>query len=294
MNNPVSFPQERPQPSQARYALTELYLFVMYDRASYNQAFGTDPPTYDPSKPTKSWFDSSAAASTVPVKYQYWGWNTNGQMVQNTFTLSPADAASVNVWGYHPYPPYVPMPTQATRGGTGPGSFPMPPTVLSTQDQANALATAWKLPTSVVVNGTMAGPFPDIFPASELRRPWAILRGGLVFYAGEQIAIQNADGVGAPGHWDLSGNVPQWVSDIPPQPANLNPEGPIPMRALKANEGFVTGGMMDPGPYVGRTDLGAPAAASAPSGGGLTDAQDQRLQRVEDRVNAIAQRFGIS
>jgi hypothetical protein len=67
------------------------------------------------------------------------------------------------------------------------------------------------------------------------------------------------------------------------------------MRALKANESFVTGGMMDQGPYVGRTDL-APAAAiaSAPAVGGLTDAQSQQLQRIEDRVNAIAQRLWIS
>ena len=30
--------------SNNRYPLTELYIFKMYDRASYRQAFGEDPP----------------------------------------------------------------------------------------------------------------------------------------------------------------------------------------------------------------------------------------------------------
>src|SRR5690348_9415044 len=117
MPNPTSTPQEIPQPNEARYLLTNLYLFKLYDRASYQEAFGQSPPTYDPTKPTKSWFDSSAASATGPVSYQYWAWNDSGQVIQKTLTMSPADAMAVNVWGYHVYPPYVPPPTKATRGG---------------------------------------------------------------------------------------------------------------------------------------------------------------------------------
>jgi len=267
--------------SNNRYPLTELYIFKMYDRASYRQAFGEDPPTYDPSKPTKSWLDPSAGAA--PVQYQFWGWDADRQYTHQKFTLSASDAATLNVWGVRPYPPYVPIPTRATRGGTGGGMFPMQPTILSTKTEADALAAAWKLPLSSVMNGAIGGgPFPDTFPADEPRRPWAIFYSGVQFYVGEQIAIQNGSGVGAPGHWDLSGFVPEWVSDIPPLPMTQNPEGPIPMRALKSNERFVTGGIMDPGPYIERSDLPPP------------DTTDQRLQRIEDRVNAIAQRLGIS
>ncbi len=278
MTNPVSLPEELPQPTTPEYGLTALYLFTLYPtRDAYRAAFSAEPPAYDPAKPSKSWFDTSAGAGS----YQYYG----SDLLSQTFTLSPADAAAVNLWGPVAYPVYTPAPTQATRSGG-----PMPPTTLSTKNQADALALAWNL---AAIDETTVDFSNDAYPADETRRPWALVIGISDFYVGEQIAIQNADGVGAPGHWDLSGTFPVWVSDIPVLRATPNPEGPIPMRLLKANEQFTTGGMMDPG-AVYRIDPGQLPATPAVSGGGLTDAQVQQLQRIENGVNAIAQRFGIS
>jgi hypothetical protein len=277
MNKPVSLPQELPQPTTPRYDLTALYLFTLYPtRDAYRTAFSAEPPAYEPTKPSKSWFDTSAGAGS----YQYYG----SDLLSHSFTLSPADAAAVNLWGPLVYPVYTPAPTEATRSGV-----PMPPTTLSTKDQADALAAAWKMPT---IDETTVNFSNDTYPADETRRPWALVIGISDFYVGEQLAIQNADGIGAPGHWDLSGTFPQWVSDIPVLPATPNPEGPIPMRLLKADEQFTTGGMMDPGPYIEL--IPAAPATPAASVGGLTDAQVLQLQRIEDGVNAIAQRFGIS
>lgn len=47
------------------YGIAELYLFPVYQtREAYRQATGVEAPPYDPTLPTKSWCDPSAAQST--------------------------------------------------------------------------------------------------------------------------------------------------------------------------------------------------------------------------------------
>ncbi len=72
---------------------------------------------------------------------------------------------------------------------------------------------------------------------------------------GALLLTRNAQGVGAPGHWDVSSPQPVWVPD-PPAPTgedDTRPPRAMPVRDLLPNEQLYTGMMGILG--VVRTDL---------------------------------------
>ena len=97
--------------------------------------------------------------------------------------------------------------------------------------------------------------FPVVYGVDEMRRMWAVLFKGQAVNAGLLLQVRNAQGVGAPGTWDLSGASPQWNS-APPMVhgrGDALPERPVPTRALLPNERLLVG-LLGVGVVVQRTD----------------------------------------
>jgi len=280
------------QPSTSSYPSGALQLFSQYTRASYLAAFGTDPATYDPARKPKDWFDSSLkGAPTDMVTYNFVDTSTPGTPVINTIQMMVAEASVVNLPGVHSYPAYTIDPTVATETMVGAPPQQLNPATLSTQAQAAALATAWGLSDSAINQWTPGGPIVFTW-GSEMRRVFQIAYGAYQLNVGQYVALMNANGIGAPGHWVFTGPQPVWVTLLPASvPVVLQP-WPEPVRALLPNEALWSG--LFGGSVVYRTDMTSnynPAPAVV--GGGLTAAQDARLTRIEADIAALDRSLGI-
>jgi len=200
--NPVSQPVIPAQPSTEFYGVQELALFQAYSRDSYLAAFGVQAAAYDPTRRRKSWFDSTVDVSdpgNVAV-YHIAGQDQNGNGILKQIVMPAQEAATVNLPGTIQYPPYVVAPTLATRNGN-----PLNPNYLSLQSDAQALMT--QLGGSNLQQEDLPF-FPASYPSDEPRRPWYFLMQGQPVNVGMLLLTRNAQGVGSPGHWD--------VSSIPP------------------------------------------------------------------------------
>ena len=153
----------------------------------------------------------------------------------------------MNLPGAITYPPYVVAPTQTTTGGAVIDAM-----YLSLEADAQALMTT--LGGSGLVAETGNSAFPIVYPPDEPRRMWDFTVNGVVCNAGALLALENANGVGAPGVWQASANGPVWAPD-PPAPTGLNdtrPARPMPVRDLLPNEEFQAG-LMGVSVVVGTT-----------------------------------------
>jgi hypothetical protein len=249
MSTPVSRPVVPAQPNSLAYGTSDLALFTTYTRASYLAAFGQQAPAWDPSRVRKSWFDSTVDTSdpsNVAV-YKVISIDSTGNWGVHQMLMPASEAASVNLPGAVTYPPYSVPPTQVTSGGS-----PINPNYLSLQSDAQALMTALGGTGLLAESGNSV--FPIIYPASEPRRIWDFVIDGQLVNAGALLLAQNANGIGAPGHWDLTSGEPVWKAD-PAPPTGENDARPprwIPVRDLLPNEKLQAGLM---GVSVVRTDL---------------------------------------
>src|SRR5258708_38247186 len=113
---PASLPVSQPQPNAAVFPVQYLTLFKTYTRETYRGAFGVEAPAWDPARPTKSWFDSSAdtsSPSNVAV-YKVLGQDSIGNWTLLQMVIASGEAATVNLTGQVFYPPYSVAPTNAT------------------------------------------------------------------------------------------------------------------------------------------------------------------------------------
>jgi hypothetical protein len=247
--SPVSQPAVPAQPGTAFYPVQDLALFKSYSRESYRAAFGVEAPAYDPARLRKSWFDSTADVSdpkNVAV-YRVVAQDQNGNGILRQIVMPAQEAATVNLPGAIQYPPYIVAPTRATRGGSSMNAI-----YLSLESDAQALMK--ELGGDNLQQEELPS-FPATYPAEELRRPWYFLLRGQPVNVGALLLGRNAQGVGAPGHWDVSSPEPVWVPD-PPGPTGADDTRPprdMPVRDLLPNERLYTGSMGIPG--VERTDL---------------------------------------
>jgi hypothetical protein len=253
---PISTPAAQPQPNQETFAIDALALFHTYTRDSYSAAFGVDAPAWDATRLGKSWFDSTVDTSNLAnvANYLTIGQDPTGAWAVLPYTMPVSEAATVNIAGAIVYPPYVVAPTGATRGGS-----PLNPNYLSLEATAQALMTSLS-GTGLFDDGATVV-YPNVYPPDEPRRSWSFLLNGLALNAGLLLLAQNANGVGAPGHWNVTSAGPTWVAD-PLPPSGLDDTRiprPVPVRPLLPNE------QLEPGPtgfgvQVLRTDLQLAAA----------------------------------
>lgn len=195
-----------------------LNIFPDYpDRATYQNVLGVQAPIFDPSVGfIKEWFDPAAAALPATAVMTYTKFNgdlTNPALV--TFTVLAGAAAKVNLPGKPAYAKYFIQPTDATGTFIAGGltqTVAVQPNTLSMEAQAVALGT---IVGAVVTDRAASNSFVTYnFPADELRREWILTYANAsTAFAGDLIASQNAAGIGAPGHWDTTGNVLNWVVD---------------------------------------------------------------------------------
>jgi hypothetical protein len=99
MTQLISEPVVRPQPDAASYALSELALFPEFTRASYRATFGIDAPPFNPARPVKTWFDSTADTSQYDnvAVYRVLGSDAAGQPALRQLVIPAAEAAAVNL-----------------------------------------------------------------------------------------------------------------------------------------------------------------------------------------------------
>ena len=259
IGTPTSSPAAQPQPNRETFAIDALALFHTYTRESYRATFGVDAPAWDPTRLAKSWFDSTVD-TTQPASAAHYlmvGQDATGTWAVLPYSMPANEAAIVNIPGVILYSPYVIAPTGATRGGS-----PINPAYLSLESQAQALMTALS-GTGLFDDGATAM-LPNVYPADESRRSWSFLWNGRAINVGQLLVQENTQGVGAPGHWDVSSGSPVWIAD-PAPPSGLDdprPPRPTPVRALLPNE-QLEAGPMGFGVQVLRTDLQLAAAEAS-------------------------------
>jgi hypothetical protein len=248
MSTPVSQPVTPTQPDLECYGIQDLALFVSYTRDSYLAAFGVQAPAWDPSLATKTWFDTTVDTSNPAntATYNIVALSSSGVWGLTPLTMPASEAATVNLTGSVTYPAYVVAPTDATSGGAV-----INPAYLSLEADAQSLMNS--LGGSNLTEETGNAAFPIVYPADEARRIWDFYVNGVLCNAGQLIAQMNANGVGAPGSWQIAATGPVWVSN--PAPTGLDstsPAEPMPVRNLLPNE-VLQAGLM--GVSVIRTDL---------------------------------------
>lgn len=247
---PVSLPVIPAQPNKPVYGFGDLGLFVAYTRDSYKAEFGVDAPNWDPSRPVKTWFDTSGGTTyNVPSNV------TNPASIV-PMALSASDAASVNLPGVVPFPAYVIQPTVALRAG-----FPINPIDLSDLTDAQEIAKELGLGASTVFDATPTGPLGVVY-GTETRRMYDILTSKGPLSAGRMLADKLQYGLGRGGKWDM--NAFTWLPDaLPPDGIHSGvsnvPAVPMPIRELLPTEQEQSTLM---GTIIVRTDLVTP-----PNGG---------------------------
>jgi len=96
-----SVPVTPAQPNKPVYPVSALYLFAQFNTPeAYQAAAGEAPPTFDPTKRPKNWFDSSVdltdpAATVVYSAYRLS--KVTGGWSYTIIAMSAAEAASVNL-----------------------------------------------------------------------------------------------------------------------------------------------------------------------------------------------------
>lgn len=277
MSTPVSQPVTPAQPDLECYGIQSLALFVSYTRDSYLAAFGVQAPVWDPTRVTKTWFDSTVDTSNPAntATYNIVSVNSSGVWELTPLTMAATEAASVNLTGSVTYPAYAVAPTDASSGGAV-----INPQYLSLQSQAQALMT--QLGGTALTEETGNAAFPIIYPSDEPRRIWDFYVNGILCNAGQLLAQQNANGVGAPGAWQITVNGPVWTPTVEPTGLNdTRPARPMPVRNLLPNEQLQAGLM---GVSVIRTDLEQQAEAQA---GQFTPDDRATLQQIYQMLSSL-------
>lgn len=279
MATPTSLPVIPPQPDLLAYGIQELGLFKTCTRGSYVSTFGVQAPAWDPTRVTKTWFDTSVDASdpaNVAV-YKIAAPDQNGVWALRQMVLPAQEAATVNLPGAVTYAPYAIAPTQTSTGGAL-----IDPVYLSLEADAQALMTT--LGGSGLVAETGNAAFPILYPPDEPRRVWDFTVNGVSCNAGTLLAAEHANGIGAPGSWQTTATGPAWVP-APPALTGVNdarPARPMPLRDLLPNETLQAGLM---GVSVVRTDLQQQQNAQA---GEFTPDDRATLQQIYQIVSKLA------
>jgi hypothetical protein len=266
-----------PQPDLECYGIQSLALFVSYTRDSYLAAFGVQAPAWDPTRLTKTWFDSTVDTSNPAntATYNIVAVNSSGVWGLQPLSIAAGEAATVNLTGSVTYPPYTVAPTDATSGGAV-----INPDYLSLQSDAQALMAT--LSGTDLTEETGNASFPILYPADEPRRIWDFYVNGILCNAGQLLLQMNANGIGAPGSWQITASGPVWTST--PSPTGLTDTSaprPMPVRNLLPNEQLQTGLM---GVSVIRTDLEQQQEAQA---GQFTPDDRATLQQVYQMLSSL-------
>jgi hypothetical protein len=288
------------QPDQPQYQISALNLFPVYStRAAYQQSTGRQAPPFDPAQPVKQWLDPA------PTGQPYYIFDPAAVATNyvSQLSLSPAQAATVNLPGPYNYPPYVVAPTDAQEYGPSGPLGPVNLDLICLQSDAQQILDEIQFlypNQKLSVQQENTGVFYYVW-GTDPRRAWYIMPAtgwtptGVCLNAQKLIEAKNANGIGAPGHWVLEGAGPMWFYDRPPvePPAGAAPLA-VPIRNLLPNEQIVhlPGSLFNQSGtwVVERTDLPQPAPPET------TDQQfadlKSKLTAIQTSVSAIQVKLG--
>ena len=99
MAKPVSEPSTPMQAQSDSYPVAELALFRAFTRETYRAAFGVEPPAFDPTRPVKAWFDTTADTSNGAnlAVYRVVDRDSRGSPVFRQMVIPAAEAETVNL-----------------------------------------------------------------------------------------------------------------------------------------------------------------------------------------------------
>lgn len=280
---------EQPQPTADSYQTANLMLCEYaetggWTRALYYARTGQQAPPRDTGRQIKRWADSSVAHLPAGqlVSYKVLRTDESGKLAVMGMTITAGEAAAFNLPGVYTYPRYTIEPTKALVVSPDGQTTPLSPAYLTTEDEAKKLAA--EIGSTAPTENKPTGAFSDYFPPEEPRRAWVTIWKGAELQCSIYVAMKYANGIGAPGHWNLDGPAPAWVSEVNKTGAmDTRPEVLIPVRALKANEEIRCTPF---GCLVFRTDRGA-GTSTGQAAGGLTAGQDALLKRIGADVSNI-------
>jgi hypothetical protein len=216
------------------------YLYPVYDRASYEAAFGKQPPAFDATRAVKRWFTADAVTSFRCVQVG----TDDGTAPLN---LDAATAAAVNIPG--PYR-YDPTPWNGALSN----------------DDIIALAG---LIGGTVQEAHSVGIAPDA--------SWPVITaGGYTQVAGVLVAQWYAAGKNRIGHWHLV-NGHLILDPAPEQPVDgVTPKAeiPQPLKPLLPGQKIVRAGVMNTLWIQDPTDI------TSPAGGSFTDSDRALLYAI--------------
>jgi len=249
----------------------ELPGFDIYTRASYMTRFGEPAPPADSKRKAKAWVGSGTFYFLQGMA-----------LVQMTVPVADHD---VNIEGAGPFPPNMLAPTHASSRGQG--GNPYNPLYLSLEADVRSLMDELKGKDLVEEGQNRFNPI--FYPPEELRREWEFtIPNGVKVNAGALLFIRNMQGIGAPGHWDLSHPNPSWVAEHPTPDLTQGPWGP-PCRPLDPNESIGPTGIFGAATLI-TTTPDAPNSTPAAAADGYTQADRDRDNTILAIVEQLAQK----
>lgn len=254
----------------------ELPGFEIFTRDSYFKKFGKPAPPADPNRRPKAWLGVGT----------FWF-----PQDQSLIRLSvPVNENEVNIDGAGPFEKFVLAPTKTHTADGGPEALYNP---LYLSHEADARALMAELGGSNLADdGQVGGPWPAlVYDPNDPRREWEFnAANGVRVNAGSLLYVRHQQGVGSPGRWDLSGQLPTWVPAHPTTATPSNP-WPKPCRALLPNEKIGPSGIFGlPAVFI---DDGKGSGTTTAGAGGYTQADRDRDAETNRTVKQIATRFGL-
>jgi hypothetical protein len=275
--------QVKAQPPLARYSLAELELFPRLTREGYRERHGEQAPAWDKTRRIQRWFDTAALEGEGDprermVSYEVFD-AAKGEF--RTMRMTAWEAGTPNLPGVVSYPKYVVAPTRAVLRSVIDGTeTPLNPNYLCELEEARQVARELGVDEGGVRQSDFGGPWRHVWNG-ETRRLWTVEWKGMRLQASVLLMMRHQQGVGAPGHWDVSGAEPVWIAEVQGDTGERDPrpEMPIPVRRPLANERLEQGlgGLWT----VVRTDLSPPS-------------HEELLARVDRRLARLMEHFDLA
>lgn len=290
---PISTPSVPAQPNLANYPVSALNLFQTYTRTTYLAQFGVQAPAYNPSLPSRNWFDTSAA----PGPYQGIQINpagTAGSTLAQVVPLAvPANVALPNLSGIYQYPTYANLPATTPAihvWGNGLPSTGVSVAYICSLADAQAVANSFGLLTlgedpadgNVTWNGETRRDYTVTPKGGTMALEACPLRVLMTAQEFDSNGNYTGGGVGAPGSWtNPLGANPVWDLAFDPGASASSALTPVPVRSMLPNEQFAVGtlGTIE----ISRTDIAGPSNGS----GGLTSAQQVYMYQILDALDKV-------
>lgn len=300
----LSVPVVPVQPEQLTYSTADLELFSypnpanpnssVLTRALYLSLNGVQAPPYDPTNPTRNWYDQSPAPG-YPAAGSYLVVEVKGTSASIASIAVPANVAVPNLSGPYQYPAWVNSPTTVallSLPDEPGGPTPLNPDLLISLADAEAVLAA--LPAGSTISEYAED--EQVIWGTETRRQYTVsvpngpqnqacqpLRQVMTAVRTDPDGNYVSGGVGSPGAFEVTAATIMWT---PLQDPGLSAGAPtpVPCRALIADgtdQEVLVPGPLSMGVQVLRLDFLAGSSTGSAAGGLSEDQGAWVLQALQ-------------